>query len=95
MYAGGYDYSGGRGPASAGYAASGPSAAPYSTAPHATASYGSAAAAPVAYSAAGGYGTPANGHMTGPMVSRAAMQGSQVQTPCRAARRLPHIGRRF
>ena len=74
MYAGGYDYS--RGPASAGYAAS--AGAPYNAAPHAAASYGGAAAAPVAYSAPVDYGAPANGHMTGPMVSRAP---TQVQFP--------------
>ncbi len=82
MYAGGYDYSGG--PASAGYAASGPPVAPYSTAPHAAASYGSGAAAPVAYSAPGGYGAAGNRHM----VSRSMTQASQVQTSCEAVRRL-------
>ena len=97
MYGAGYDYGASRSSAAPAYAASMSSMAPYGSAPVIATSY-STAAAPAQYSSPGGraggyatdagYGAPVNGHIGGPMVSRASSQSTQVRSPHLSASRL-------
>ena len=89
MYAAGYEYGAIHGSAAPTYASSVPPTAAYGSAPVIAPSYSTAAAPahysspggrPGAYSADTGYGAPTNGHVGGPMVSRASSQSTQVRS---------------